>query len=453
MQWRGRPSTPSLFFTTIMILRRIGFLIFISIVFLGACIPKHDADVSTDTPPPVVILPTLEAFTPAPTATITPTIQPTQTPRPTQTASNTVAPRPTFPTLTATIAVTDAQAQVKSDRGGLRLRRLPNSDSTILLNLPALTPLQIQARTSNSEWVLVKIPEGFTGWVWVAYIDLFIDLNTIPSVENPEPEPIFAVSPPPDAPVVAAAVTGGARNIYVKGQQLGNRRNIFTTVGDSITNTPNFLHHFAFGYNLRDYGYLLPALQFFSADTARNSNSFDNDSRASRAYWTTFDVLNPELRDAAICLPDETPIECEYRVVRPAISLILIGTNDIRDGTPAATYEANLRRIIEISINMGVIPVVSTLPPRIDTNDQVAAYNQVIRRLSQSYDIPLWDFWGALQSLPNQGISEDGVHPSIPSGAPAATVDFTAENLQYGTTLRNLMALQILDELWRNVMY
>jgi hypothetical protein len=42
----------------------------------------------------------------------------------------------------------------------------------------------------------------------------------------------------------------------------------------------------------------------------------------------------------------------------------------------------------------------------------------------------------------------DGVHPSW---APNAA-DFTPENLQYGSTVRNLTALMVLDALWRQVM-
>jgi hypothetical protein len=56
-----------------------------------------------------------------------------------------------------------------------------------------------------------------------------------------------------------------------------------------------------------------------------------------------------------------------------------------------------------------------------------------------------------LVKLPNQGLGPDRIHLSVPPGAPAATVDFTSGNLAYGTTMRNLTALQILDYVWRVV--
>ena len=62
----------------------------------------------------------------------------------------------------------------------------------------------------------------------------------------------------------------------------------------------------------------------------------------------------------------------------------MVGTNDI-PSFPASTYESNLRSIIETTINAGVIPVVSTLPPRPDYPQRVAEYNAVVVRLTQEY--------------------------------------------------------------------
>jgi hypothetical protein len=50
-----------------------------------------------------------------------------------------------------------------------------------------------------------------------------------------------------------------------------------------------------------------------------------------------------------------------------------------------------------------------------------------------------------LVSLPNRGLSSDGVHPSVGP----ASADFTPANLQYGMTARNLTTLQALDAVWR----
>jgi len=343
-------------------------------------------------------------------------------------------------------------ATVSAASGGLRLRRLPDTASTVLFNLPAGSELTVNGRTLDSAWALVKMAEGYIGWVNSSYLEIAGDWSMVPGIENPEPAPYVEIPPPLGAPSVASGITGGARQIFLRGQALGNRANVFTKVGDSLTDTPYFLRYFVNGYNLRDYGYLLPVLQYFSAATALDNISFGSTSRASRASWSTFSVIDPAISDPTACQPGETPLACEYRTVKPAVALIMIGSNDA-PAFPSSTYEANMRRIIETSIEMGVVPVLSTLPPRADYNDNIIAYNQVIANLSSTYGVPLWDLYSAVVGLPNQGHGGDGIHLSIPPNAPASTTDFSAENLKYGTTMRNLTALQMLDTVWRQVMY
>jgi hypothetical protein len=75
----------------------------------------------------------------------------------------------------------------------------------------------------------------------------------------------------------------------------------------------------------------------------------------------------------------------------------------------------------------------------------------VIVATARANDIPLWDFYSSINGLPNRGLSGDGVHPSeAPDNQDAY---FDEEHLQYGFTVRNLGALQMLYELWRQVLY
>ncbi len=344
------------------------------------------------------------------------------------------------------------KAKVSAKSGGLRLRRLPDVNSYVLFNLPAGANLTVNGRTVDSGWALVKMSEGYIGWVSTGYLEMSVDLSSIPAIENPEPAPLVDIPVPTGAPQVASGVSGGARQIFLRGKSMGNRANVFTKVGDSLTDTPYFLRQFVSGYDLHEYGYLLPVLRYYSAATALDGISFGSTSRAAHASWSTFSVLDAANSDPGNCKPGEIPLECEYRTVKPAVALIMIGTNDA-PAFPPETYEANMRRIVETSINMGVVPVLSTLPPRAEYNDKVIAYNQVILGLSRSYSVPLWDIYSAVVNLPNRGLNGDGVHLSIPPNAPAGTTDFTAENLKYGTTMRNLTALQMLDTVWKQVLY
>jgi hypothetical protein len=204
-------------------------------------------------------------------------------------------------------------------------------------------------------------------------------------------------------------------------------------------------------YNLDGYGYLQPVIYYFSSANARDGNSFANISLAANNQWTTASVLDPALANTPIggstyCQPGETPLECEYRVVKPSVALILLGTNDLHT-RGVGEFRANLERIVQITIDRGIIPVLSTIPNR--PGYDVNAYNQAIRGVAGAFDIPLWDYYGAMAGAPNSGLSADNMHPSNAPRDYSASADFRAENLIYGYTIRNLTALMVLDAVWR----
>ena len=128
---------------------------------------------------------------------------------------------------------------------------------------------------------------------------------------------------------LAASVTERVRVIYTVGQALGNRANVFSKVGDSISVSRSFLGPVGEGrYQLGDHGYLQPVIDHFSAAPARQGNSFENRSLAAGEGWAAWAALDPQFADAALCAPGETPLACEYRLTRPAFALIMFGTND-----------------------------------------------------------------------------------------------------------------------------
>lgn len=250
-----------------------------------------------------------------------------------------------------------------------------------------------------------------------------------------------------------SGVTQHAHEIFLRGRELGNRPNVFSKIGDSITESAVFLNPIGNrAYFLYDhYAYLQPVVDYFSTEAARGRfNSFNNPSLAAKTNWRARAVFSPISANAELCNPGEPPLMCEYRLVRPAVALIMLGTNDV-PYTPFDEYEADMRRVIEYSIERGVIPVLSTIPhlEREGLSIRAEQLNDIIIQLAQEYDVPLWDFYGALNTLPNQGVGEDGIHPTwAPVGHSA---NFTSPYLDYGMTIRNLMALQVLDVVWREV--
>lgn len=246
-----------------------------------------------------------------------------------------------------------------------------------------------------------------------------------------------------------------AQQIFRVGQDLGNRADVFSKVGDSITAVPQFLWQIGVGgLHLHDYADLQPVVEFYLQTPARDHNSFANTSLAAQPGWSSFELLNPDLAPGDLCEPGESPLVCEYRVVKPAVALIMIGTNDVMRGVDLGSYRQNLNVIVQTSIDMGVIPVLSTIPDNLSNPDfegRVHEFNSVIISVARNYGIPLWNYWAALQNIPNRGLSGDGVHPSVDPSGEAAILSPEAVN-GYGYTQRNLTALQVLNAIWQAVL-
>jgi hypothetical protein len=267
------------------------------------------------------------------------------------------------------------------------------------------------------------------------------------------PTAASATFPPPGSYPLISGITDHAHQIFVYGQSLGNRADVFSKIGDSLTANDVFLTPIGWGqYDLHHYTSLAPVIAYFSHTNARTANSFANTSLAAKVGWAAWQVINPgAVFTPTLCHADETPLDCEYRVVKPSVALIMIGTNDVVY-TSAAQYEAELRQIIETSLNRGVIPVISTIPPVHHdwAVGRVEMINGIIVSLAREYDIPLWDYWSALQGLPDDGLSSDGIHPSIYTSHAA---DFSQDYIQAVYTVRNLLALQVLDAVWQAALH
>lgn len=263
--------------------------------------------------------------------------------------------------------------------------------------------------------------------------------DNVPDIEALE-SAIYFVDPPDELGAVAANL----QRIFDVGQTLGNRADVFSKVGDSITVSPYFLTTIGHErYDLRDHGYLTDIVRYYSETNARDGNSFNNPSLAAAEGWAAWGVLYPAFSLGPPCYANELPLRCEYRVVRPSIALIMFGTNDVGYRTPHQ-YRADLLQIVTISEAMGVIPILSTIPERPEIQPQVAIFNSIVRDLAIERLLPVWDYHAALASVPRYGLGRDNLHPSSPPSGYDGLADFTAENLQYGYVVRNLTALQAL---------
>ncbi|MCU0499416.1 MAG: SH3 domain-containing protein [Anaerolineae bacterium] len=312
----------------------------------------------------------------------------------------------------------------------LNLRASPSTAGAVIDQIANGTALTITGRTANNQWLQITTSNGQSGWVWAALTRVGVDLGSIPVI---------------DAPIAAPISNLGAnvRLIFARGQRAGNRSTVFSKVGDSITVDPSMYDPIGRGiFNLGAYGALQDTIRYFT----QTENSFTRLSAAAGGGWTTATVLDPNANYYGMCQANEMPLLCEYRLNRPAIALIMLGSNDVRS-LDVATYQANLQRIVTLSSENGVIPVISTIPVYIGYEGQVEQFNAVIRETAQRNAIPLWDYHGSTVGLPYFGLSDDGLHPSQSPRGYEGAADFTGDNLRYGYVVRNLTALQALDVL------
>ena len=224
--------------------------------------------------------------------------------------------------------------------------------------------------------------------------------------------------------------------IYQHGLELGNNPHAFSNVGDCGSTPAWFLGDFDRGakfYDLGAYRDMQGVIQQFNGSFARTS-------LAGRAGFNASSVFATIWSDRNQCHANESPLACEYRVNLPSMAFIMLGSNDVWHPD---TFEPQMRKIIEYSIQNGVIPILSTKADNDEGNNSI---NATIARLAVEYDIPLWNFWRAVQDLPDKGLQEDGVHLTWGANRfndPAV--------MKRAWPVRNLTALQTLDAVWRAV--
>ncbi len=261
--------------------------------------------------------------------------------------------------------------------------------------------------------------------------------TSIPDPEQVTPTSLPTLGPDdwqelPIIPQISQSIT----TIYQHGLQLGNNPQAFSKIGDCGSTPAWFLGDFDRGpkyYRLGEYQYLQPVIEAFQG-------SYSRTSLAAKSGFNASSIFTILWSDRSVCEANETPIACEYRINQPAMAFVTIGSNDVFH---QEKFEPQLRKIIEYSIEQGVIPILST---KADNMEKDGSINATIASLAREYDLPLWNYWQAVQPLPDHGLQEDGVHLTWgPNRFDDPHVMATA------WTIRNLTALQILDTVWRSV--
>jgi hypothetical protein len=232
------------------------------------------------------------------------------------------------------------------------------------------------------------------------------------------------------------------REVRALGVMRGMRPNVFSKIGDSMTESASFFRDIGRGWHeLVGYTYLAPTVSFFRGYTFPDgNNSFDRPSLCAMGNWQA---------GAPLSGSPESFLSQELRYAMPAYALVLYGTNDVDRSTMDA-FRTNLTALVDAIDANGTVAIMSTIPDRNDRPSALAnvmSYNQVIRDIAAARHSPILDLWRVFQALPNRGVGPDGIHPSLYfRGRDPQSAVFSAEGLQYGYNVRNLMSLIALDK-------
>lgn len=233
----------------------------------------------------------------------------------------------------------------------------------------------------------------------------------------------------PITPYVAANL----RKIRSKSSKLSDR--VFAKIGASATVSRWFLHCFD-GTNVKLAGrtQLSPTVTAFRAKLSGSSDSpYTRTSLCATVGWSAGKAISGS----------PSPMEQEVAAISPRFAVIMYGTNDIQLKN-IFRYADNMLTLADKLIARGVIPLITTIPPRDDSTTadaEVPRYNAVLRAVAQARQVPLIGFHDELAKLSGHGLGSDGIHPNVYSGGACV---FDSSGLRYGYNIRNLLTIQSL---------
>jgi len=235
---------------------------------------------------------------------------------------------------------------------------------------------------------------------------------------------------------ITPVVSENARELYQRGQADANNPHAFSKIGDGEISTEWFFTAFDLGddyYDLGPYQNLIPVIENFAG-------SFGRIGVSAKRGFNTDRILDPVVSDTTFCKSGESPLTCELRLHQPAFAILSLGTNQVWQ---PQDFEKGMRQILDILLSKNVVPILSTKGDNLEGDHRI---NRTIACLAQEYDIPLWNFWAAIQPLPNHGLQPDLEHLTY------GITDFDDNQaMQSAWTIRNLTALQALDAVWKAV--
>ena len=278
-----------------------------------------------------------------------------------------------------------------------------------------------------------------------------IQTGTAPVIESPLPPvtapalPTATAAPKPpleegawkDMPAVPTEISDTMREVYARGLAMGNDPQRFSIIGDCQNVSSYFLAvfekpgEFSLG---EEYAYLQPTIDYYKG-------SFSRQSLAVKGGFNVAAILSPLRADPKSCNPNESPLDCELRTWRP--SVVFVSMETWWSEKPAEVYDKHMRQVIERILETGAVPIIATKADNLEGDHSI---NATIAQIAYDYDIPLWNYWAAIQPLPNHGLSSDNFHLTF-----ARNFFDDPVRMRSAWPWRNLTALQALDVVRRGL--
>ena len=143
---------------------------------------------------------------------------------------------------------------------------------------------------------------------------------------------------------------------------------------------------------------------------------------------------------------------------KPQMVVLMIGTNDASAGRAADAYKADVAKALDLMDERGVICILSTIPPHPGKPELAKKYNEALRELGKSRELPLIDYeQEILKRRPDDWngtlLNKNDVHPSVEQGGAKPSSAPTAENLRNcGYLLRGWLSVRKIAEVKRTVL-
>jgi hypothetical protein len=143
---------------------------------------------------------------------------------------------------------------------------------------------------------------------------------------------------------------------------------------------------------------------------------------------------------------------------KPRLVVLMLGTNDASMGRSVEAYSADMAQCVDLMLQRGIVPIVSTIPPHPGQPRRARAYNEALRQLAKNRELPLIDYEKEiLKRRPDDWngtlLGKDDVHPTVEFHGTKTTSPPAAENLRNsGYLLRGWLSVKKIAEVKRTVL-